>query len=328
MTVADLGMSLTTYRDFCVMEMFAGGATVYDDLDAGEQTDIDRLILRGERTFWLHPPGLTEPHVWSCLMDPGLLDLWGDIAVDATVTVTGGAYADGVTTITASEALFFETMVGKSIVITTVGTFTVSAYTSSTVIVVTGDASLAVADTFSIASDGTFRLPSDFESPASSKLVYTSDTSYPDIRLMNKQDVDRMRAQSDTGYPQYAYIEWNTSDGSAAQTQQLITWPEPNGHYPVQLPFKAQPQGMSAANPYPRGGPEMADVLLSVILAVCEESKTGRRGDRYGEAVDKVRQAVRRDRSRHHNFWAGVMRPDAGYMNHRFDVKRLIQPTA
>lgn len=322
MAVADLNMSLTDFRNLACSELFAGSSVDYSGLDAGEQTDIDRLILRGERRLWLHPPGLIEPYVWSCLMDPGLLDLWGDIAVDSDVTVdTSG------TTVTASEASFYETMVGKTIIINSVS-YTIASVTSSTVLVLSSTAGTQSDKTFSIASNGTFRLPSDFESPASSKLVFTEDPHYPDIRLLNKQDVDRMRSQTQTGYPQYAYIEWNASDGTAAQTQQLVTWPESDAHYPVQLPFKAQPQGMSEANPYLRGGPEMANVFTSVLLATCEEAKLGQRGDRWAEAAATVAQAVQRDRSRHHNFWAGVMRADAGQMDHRFDVKRLIQPTS
>jgi hypothetical protein len=192
------------------------------------------------------------------------------------------------------------------------------------VIAVSGDAT-CTAKTFSIASDGTFRLPSDFESPDSSTIVFTEDTAIPDIELINGKFVTALRAtQSQTGYPQYAYIRWRESDGTAAQAQEIVVWPEPDDVYPVALPYMAQPQGMTTANPYPRGGPEMADVLLSLILAVCEEAKNGVRGDRWIEAKIKCMNAMRRDRTRHHNFIAGRMNPDAGARSQPFDVKRLI----
>ena len=323
MAVTDLGLSLTEYRDLAAAELYAGGAISYDDLDTGEQTEINRLILRGERRLWLHPPGV-GPYVWSCLRDPGDLDLWGDIAVDSDITVdTSG------TTVTASEASFYDTMVGKSIVITTVGTYTISSVTSSTVLVLTSTAGTNSDKTFSIASDGTFRLPDDFDSPDSSTISFTdSDQSgVPAIRFMNEKEITMLRSlQDQTGYPQYACIRWRTSDGTASQGKELVTWPEPDQYYATALPYMAKPQGMSAANPYPRGGVEMAEVLLSVILAVCEESKNGQRGDRYQQAVEMCQSAAARDRTRHHNFLAGSMVADANATPRVFNVKRLVLP--
>lgn len=319
MTVASLAMQLSDYRTAAIAEV-GYGSTAYASLSAGEAAEIDRLILRGERTFWFHPPGVGQAFVWSCLRDPGLLDLWGDIAVgSATVSQSAG-------TMTASTASFYETMIGKSIVVTTVGTFTVTGYTSSTVLTVTPTASYST-KTFSIASDGTFLLPSDFESPEVSTATFTDNAFVPDIQLVDERVVTSLRAtQQQTGYPQFASIRWVTNDGTTSQLQEMVTWPEPDGHYPIALPFIAQPQGMSAANPYPRGGPEMADCLLSVILAVCEEAKVGQRGDRWAEATEKCQAAAQRDRARHQNFLAGAMRADAGAERRLFDMKRLVLP--
>lgn len=323
MTVAELGLSLTEYRDLAAAELYAGGAISYDDLDSGEQTEIDRLILRGERRFWLHPPGVGS-YVWSCMRDPGDMDIWGDIAVAAAVTVT-----QSTTTMTASAATFYETMVGKSVIVTSEGTFTITGYTSSTVVTVAESDTYATPRTFSIASDGTFRLPSDFDSPDSSTIGFTdSDQSgVPAIRFMNEKEITMLRAvQDQTGYPQFGCIRWRTSDGTASQGKELVTWPEPDQHYAVALPYMAKPQGMSVANPYPRGGSEMAEPLLSVILATCEEAKNGQRGDRYQQAVEICQSAVARDRTRHHNFIAGAMLADSGTTQRMFNVKRLVLP--
>lgn len=321
MAVTSLALQLSDYRDLACAELF-GGTSGYAGLDAGEKAEIDRLILRGERTFWLHPPGVDRPHVWSCLRDPGLLDLWGDIPVSAAVTVSQSS-----ATMTASAATFYETMVGKSVVVTGEGTFTITGYTSSTVVTVTPTDTYS-AKTFSIASDGTFRLPDDFESPESSTIVFADSAWQPDISLVNEKIVTGLRAtQAQTGYPQVAAIRWTTSDGSAAQTQELVVWPEPDSHYQVSLPYMAQPQGMTiTTNPYPRGGPEMADALLSVILAICQEAKDRQRGDRWAEAEQKCAQAAMRDRTRHHNVVMGRMLPDAGYNPAVLDVKRMLLP--
>lgn len=331
MAQVDLGLQLTDYRDHACAELFAlGFASGYAGLDSGEQAEIDRIIDRAERTFWLHPPGINDGYVWSCLRDPGLMTLWGTVAEDEDVTVTGGSFDDPTTDITASEATFYETMVGATIVIDGVGSFVIASYTSSTVVSVTGDASTASADVFSITADGSYRLPSDFECPDSSKIGFTSDNWYPPIEMVEERLLLEAQAanESQTGYPQMASVRWRSSDGTAAQLQELIVYPIPDADYPVTFPYMVQPVGMSAANPYPRGGPELADALLSVVLAVCEETRDRRRGDRYREAVEKCHAAMRRDRTRHHNFLAGMMQPDAGGRAYALDVKRLVQPTS
>jgi hypothetical protein len=290
-------------------------------LETVEQSEIDRLILRAERTLWLHPP-VDPPWVWSCLRDPGLLDLWSDVAVAAAVTVT---QSSGTLTAVGGTP-FYETMIGKVIAVTTEGSRTITGYTSSTVVTVTPATTFATARTFSIASDGIFRLPTDFESPESSTIPFVSENWIDDIKLINEKAITAMRAaDSSRGYPRWASIRWVTSDGTADQQQELVCYPEPDQYYSVSLPFMAQPQGMTTANPYPRGGAEMADLLLSAVLAICEESKSGRRGERWLEFKDKCRVAVHRDKSRHHNFIAGYMRPDgAGSSRRGLDVKNLV----
>jgi hypothetical protein len=77
-----------------------------------------------------------------------------------TGTCTGAAFDGTSTALTANTGTFYETMVNHSIVITGVGTFTISAYTSSTVVTVTGNASDASASVWSVTADGTYYVPS------------------------------------------------------------------------------------------------------------------------------------------------------------------------
>lgn len=320
MAVASLALSLTNYRDAACAEVYGGSG--YSALDSAEQTVIDRVILEAERTTFLHPP-IREPHVWTCLRDPGDMTLWKDLVVAAAVTLTG-VHAAGTTTLTANTSVFYETMIGHSIVITTVGTFTITGYTSGTVILVSGDATCA-AKTFSISGDGVYRLPSDFECPDAHKLTWQDNTWADDIELMDEKIVNTRRAvDTSTGYPIAAYIRWVTSDGTAAQAQELVVWPRVSDDFAVALPYMVQPQGMSTANPYPRGGVEMADLLLSGVIAVCEKERTGARGDRWSEFAAKCELAAKRDRARHNNFNAGFMRRDHGGSGRMIDVKSRI----
>lgn len=317
MAVASLAMQITDYQDAACAQIYGGAG--YSSLGTNEQATINRLILRAERTCFLHPP-VDPPYVWSCLRDPGLLTLWTDVAVDSTVTVTAAT-----TTVTASAASFFPTMVGLSIVITGDATYTISAYTSSTIITIDSSSSASGA-TFSITGDGVYRLPTTFESPATPSLVWIDNIWAERPQLIDADEVRSMRSRdSSTGYPRFAAIRWVASDGTAGQNQELIIYPRAAADYAVALPYMVQPVGMSTANPYPLGGPEMADVLLSFVVAICEEERDGQRGDRWAEAIAKVNNAVKRDRTRHHNFIAGFMRRDSRDYPLALNVKTLIQ---
>ena len=329
MAVASLRLSLLTIRDIVCARMF-GGQSGYNGLESGDQAECDKWILTGERVFWTNPPVDPENagYVWKCLKDPGLLDLWGTVALGAT-TVTGVySSATGLTTLTATAASFYETMIGKSIVITAEGTFTVAGYTSSTVITVTGDATCTT-KTFSIASDGDYQLPADFDTPEVQKLRFTDASWIADCPLIDDGEVTTARANGDwTGYPTMASIRWKLCDGTEPHLQELLVWPRPEAgvSYQVALPFMAQPQGMSEANPYPRGGADTAQAMLEVILMVAEEDREHGPTGQTDIAKRVCNAAVRRDRTRHHNFIAGRMAPNAGESVRRVSVKDLILP--
>jgi len=328
MAVTSLAFALTDYRDAASAEILGGSG--YSSLETGEQAVVDRLIRTSELEFWTHPP-VKPPWFWTCLRRTGTMTLWADVAEDADVTVSGGAFSGGATTVTASEATFYSNMVGHSIVIDGVGTFVIASYTSSTVISVTGDASTASADVFSITGDGVYPLDSTFWRPISPKLLWMDNQWVDEPLLWDEGEVNVLRAQDDsTGYPIRASIRWKTSDGTAAQGQELIVWPRPQADYPISLPHQVQPQGMSDANPYPLGGPEMADALLSCVLATCEKERFGSRGDRWAEYQSKAAIAVQADQTGHHNFYAGIMRPDGRSDRGRYgrSVKDLILTTS
>lgn len=391
MAVASLAMQITDYQDAACAQIYGGAG--YSSLATAEKATIDRLILRAERTCFLHPP-VDPPHVWSCLYDPGLITLWTDVTSTATstvpvytsttavtvgsaafyntmlglnlvfdtsgtsyaisaytssteITLTGDAsgevettgttsgtpsYSSPSSTITATAAVFTSGMVGQYLEGTSSGTaYLITSFTSTTVIVVTGDASgevdaaFSITDTFTITGDGVYRLPTTFESPLIPSLVWVDNIWTERPQLMDEELVRSMRSRdTSTGYPRFAAIRWVSSDGTAAQSQELIVYPRSGGDYAAALPHTLQPVGMSTVNPYPLGGVEMADVLLSFVLAICEEERDGQRGDRWSEAIQKVAVAVKRDRSRHHNFIAGFMRSDSYDNPLELNVKSLI----
>ena len=131
-----------------VGRVFFGDRTLLN-LSAASQVDIEDAVQSGLKQFYL-------AHDWSFLEVESTLTTWQDIAlkveVDATVTVTGGTYNSPITIVTATSAVFTSGMVGDSIFITGIGIFNIVSFTSTTVVVVLGDASTASADTFSVAT--------------------------------------------------------------------------------------------------------------------------------------------------------------------------------
>jgi len=311
----------STYRVTFRHTVSVGSCTLYAGTTAGPMvnasgTTTGTVVCAGNGGLTFTGTGFTGTiDSVSCVLAS---ELTGS---SPTVTMA----ASGTTMLSSTDA-FHESMIGKDVTVYAGETHTITAFNTRASVTVTPAAVGAYSGLyFSIASRGAFQLPSDFESTDTASLVFTEETSRPPIRLIEEREVTAMRATQDiTGCPLLAAIRWSTSDGSAAQTQELVVWPTPDQDYQVAMPYAVQPQSMGASTDYPLGGPEIADALLSMILAVCEEAKTGARGDRWLEAEQKIKGAAKRDLRRHNNFIAGQMRADAGGHSMPFDVKSLI----
>jgi len=159
--MAESTLSLTCTQLRNAISFAAGyGATA---ATSGTKSDkIDELLESGLRQFYF-PPAVPDPsdpqrkpivHVWSFLRPTTTLIAWDsieeDVAEDQTITVTGDAFADPITTITATAALFTSNLVGKYLAIEGIGAFAIASYVSSTVVTVTGNASSASADYCSV----------------------------------------------------------------------------------------------------------------------------------------------------------------------------------
>lgn len=317
MAVTSLSYQLSDYRTAAAFRIYGAD---YADISAGEQAWVNRLILRAETSMWHHPP-LASPHVWSCLHVDGSLDFWADLTTSSGITVSQSG-----STLTASAAAFYPSMIGHTISITDgTGTKTITAVNSTTE--ATCLTSQTLTDkTFSLTSGGVFYLPSDFESMDTSSLVYSDSLGIPDVRLVSKKLVEQQRALlgDSTGYPNCAALLWDSSDGSASQGKHLLVSPNSSGTYNVVFPYKSVGVGMTdTTNPYPKGGAVMADILMLAVIAHCEKEKNKVRGDSWAEYVEAVNQEAELDKKRQPRV-LGRMRPDGNSSTLPFDVKSLI----
>lgn len=201
--------------------------------NAHDLSECYRHVNKAIRMFISHGPAAG----WRWRRPTASVILWPSVAVDATVTVTGGAFAGGVTTITATAASFYPSMERKTITITSVGDFTISSYTSSTVIVVTGDASSASADTFSITADGNYTLPQSFGGQYSGDITYAAETNQGQrLGWGDEGTIRRLREDDDyTDYPSLAAVR--IMDGTVGRRWELVVWPTPSAVVTVQFPY-------------------------------------------------------------------------------------------
>jgi len=235
---------------------------------------VDAAIKRGLRQFYV-PPALREDgqvHQWTFLRPISTLTIWSDAAVDEDVTVDGGDYANGSTPITASEASFYPSMIGRSIVITDVGTFTINGYTSSTVISVLGDASGASGATFSIASGGLFRLPDAFGYMDGRFVFHKDENRASPIAVTSAGFIlQRRRSALGTGTPAFAAILPAASDGSGGQRWEAWFDRDPSEELVLQYRYYVHKDALSTNNPYPLGGAAHAETIIESCLSIAEQ---------------------------------------------------------
>ncbi len=320
---------------------FLGYGADYTALSAADLAIVDECVQTGLRQFYFPPPIGGNVHEWSFMKPTATLLTWADNALLSSGSITGADYDSPTTTITVSGAApftsamagtasilitdegtfaiasytsstvvdvtgdasaassdtyslelvtgvydssetvnattltaaggtpFYPSMVGKSIVVTDIGTFIITGYTSTTVITVSGDAT-ATTKPFSVAGDGDFRLPDDFggiEGP----LTFTQAEGYPEIPIRSSQEIRSLRQRSvASGRPYLAAIQVGSADGTDGQRFDLKLYPTPDGEYNLTYEYNALKNRLTPAAPFPLGGMAYGDVIKESCLAEAE----------------------------------------------------------
>jgi hypothetical protein len=303
--MADLSMTLTKLK--VAVSYALGYGSTYPS-GSTEQAHVDRVLDRGLGQFYMPGeagvPDIPLGHKWSFLSPQTTIVLWAT----TTGTVSGqGVYSSPSTTITATAAKFYTTMVGHSFTfdtsstdytITSVGA-TATASTAADTCVVTGDASSeASGDTFTITADGDYRLPDDWGSIAS-RLVYSSDLGYGPLGWCSPEDIRRRRNDvTSAGHPSFAAIAPVSQDGSAAQKWNVMTHQTADSDYTMHYRYNVLATALGGTSTeYPYGGANYGEVILASCLAVCELEKQGSQGGMWANFADKLRTAIQHDRA-------------------------------
>ena len=248
-----------------------------------QAAQLDAMLQTGYRRF------LTA-YDWSFLRPVTSLSVWADLTITSGITVTG-VYAAPISTITASAAAFYPTMVGRNITITTVaGTFLISTYTSATVIKVTGDATCA-AKTFSLTSYGLFGMPDDF-GQAEGDFTFEPSAGYPAIPIVGESQIRAMRQKGETtGRPRYIAIR-PRAVAATGQRYDAYAWPTPDTTYVLSYRKRIGLAKLATTN-YPSGGVTHSETVLECCLAVAEERMNGAPGLHAGAAQARLAESIR-----------------------------------
>lgn len=248
--------------------------------DASKEAEIRRIVKSGLNRFYTPSPVGAVHHVWSFFRVVDDIVAWAAVEVDAAVTVTGTG-SGGSTPLTCTGGTpFHPSMVGKSIVITSIGTFTITTYTSSTEITVSGNATCS-GKTFSIAADGVYRLPSTFQSMACNELTFQPQTYYAPVQLGGEARIRAMQQTTETtGRPRFGAVRPADYIASTGQRWDLVVFPTPNIDYTLTYRADIRPADLSSGSQIPIGGDVHAETIMAACLAAAE-----RRGNDEGGGV-------------------------------------------
>lgn len=200
--------------------------------------------------------------------------LYASTTLVAWATATGTAVGTPSTTLTSAAAMFHPGMVGHSITVGT-GTYTISAYTSSTVVTLATTAvSQGAAPALSITADGDVRLPDDFDGFREG-ISFAPESGYPGLLPNTPEGIRELRATDvATRRPTYFSHEGAAFSTTAGQRYNLMLWPTPDSDYTLHFSYLRSPAKMTADAEYPVGGLVHGDTILQCAYAAAELDQT------------------------------------------------------
>lgn len=258
---------------------------------AAESANALKLLNMGLRRFlsgsYTTDEGRTETHAWSFLRPEATVTLWPDI--------TGTMGCAG-TTITATAAAFYDTVIGATLTADTSGnTYTITAYTSSTVITVDSDATTDDGDTFTVTATGKYCLPSDYGGKVGNP-VYTED-DYANYDLIEESEgyIDTLFRDGTSSLHRYCITSKSAGASSAVQRYYMKLYPIPTAVRTIRLPYRKHIDALADDSNYPPGGADFCDAILLCGRAAVELDVSGAAGDMETRAMLALRRATDAD---------------------------------
>ncbi len=298
-TIASGGeVSTTAYSEFTVSNTISyvqdalGGsptpATALEHVLAGQMNVLKGLDTR------ISPPRI---HIWSFLQP----EVSFTFSATATGTADGqGSYSETteLTTLTATSATFDNSMIGHNITFTTSEeAYVISAVTSTTVAVLTGDASAeASGDTFSVNAKGYHSTPTAFRGIIEPPVFAwsASGNRYDMVRETPTEIRRRWRDSNTTGNTAYWAVENTTFDTTAIQAYRFMVAPVPSEDMVASMRIKARVPDPAAGAYFP-GGELVSMAIRDAALADVELINGGKAGVWAGKAQTSLWAAIDAD---------------------------------
>lgn len=246
----------------------AGGEVAQPPIDVQDVDKVNRIVNSAIRMFISDAP----PGGWNWLEPTDELVLWASFAVDDDITATG-VHAAGVTTITASEDMFYETMALHDITITDSGTYAIVAYVSATEVTITGDHEF-VDKTFSMAANGNYTMPLHFGGEYTDRLTYAAASGIATrIEWCPPTSIRESRRLSGTttGYPALAGVRRMSTN----RRWELVTFPTPSTDLTVELKYPIHFDLLTAAGDYHPAGFKMDEAVEAACLSKAQMTDEG-----------------------------------------------------
>jgi len=250
-----------------------------------------RRFLKGQ---YIDESGVRQIHIWAFLRPEEELIIWP--TATGTMTISGGAN----TTCTAAAAAFYPSMIGATLVADTSETeYTITAYTSSTVVTLSADASADDGDTFTVTPNGRYCLPSDFGGNVDDIWYVNDDYTEVDLIESTPSEIDEKWAASTTaGTTKYWTITSKDADNTDGQRWYLYVHPATSQIRTIRYRYRAHVSALTdSISVYPPGGADHCDAVLAMGMAEAERSSGHTSGVMEQRAQEAMRASVALDRS-------------------------------
>jgi len=248
------------------------------------------VVAGSSKVYKAVDPRTGHRHHFSFLEPEDTLVLW------ATAT---GTMSVSTTTITDStNSPFYETMVGHTLVADTSETeYTITGYTSSSVITVSADATDDNGDTFTITATGEYYLPARYrgikENPV---FAYDDDgNKYPLHERSPETIYELWRATDDAGYTENWALVADTHDTSTTQKYKMIVAPIPSDDMTTRARF-IQRIPDPAVDQHFLGGPTVSMAIRAASMADAEIITGNTKGIWAEEAKELLISAIDEDK--------------------------------
>ncbi len=203
---------------------------------------------------------------------------WTFLSPDATLTAyaTSSAVLTTISTvtITAATAIFYDTMVGHTVVFgATENEFTIASVTSTTVAVLTASAAAeSSTDTITITPDGNYRLPDNFGTLLAHP-SFDSNNPYAVMVPRSPEQIRDMRSQTAdiTGPPMYYAVQPETFSAITGQRWEIMLFPTPSPAQTLSYRYRIDATKMTSDTEYPLGGPKHSLTIQQAAVAWAED---------------------------------------------------------